>query len=136
MAKKEKRLKIEIEYLPNGYALTVGKLRCMYFTVEELTAGYFSHVMLKQKDYLNTEFLKNLMTAAAAWPTVEDAITANAVLLNDKEEIAKKYRDAYNTIQKLQNQLETVEEDLKDIRERYKVAIAKLSAYQKPKFLK
>lgn len=133
---KKKRLKIEIEYLPNGYALNVDSKRYMYHTVEELTAGYFAHVMLSKTDYMNTEMIKNMMTAAAAWPTVEEAITANAVLLNDKEEIAKKYRDAYNTIQKLQNQLETVEEDLKDIRERYKVAIAKLSAYQKPKFLK
>lgn len=136
MAKKEKRLKIEIESLPNGYALTVGKLRCMYFTVEELTAGYFSHVMLKQKDYLNTDFLKNLMTAAAAWPTVEDAITANAMLLDEKEQVEKKYKKAYRNIQSLEDHIEKLEKELRNIRGKYEESVIKLSAFKNIKSLK
>ena len=49
--KKEKRLLIEVITRNNGYSLNVGrKIKAMYFTEEELVAGLFDHVVLREMD--------------------------------------------------------------------------------------
>ena len=91
----KKRLLIEVITRNNGYSLNVGrKIKAMYFTEEELVAGFFDHVVLKEMDYMNTETIQHLMEAAAAWPTNEEALMAIAQVKDDCSLAQKKERQA------------------------------------------
>jgi uncharacterized protein YlxW (UPF0749 family) len=130
--KKDKRLLIEVITRKNGYSLNVGKkIRAMYFTEEELAAGFFDHVMLKEMDYMNTETIKHLMEAAAAWPTNEEALMAIAHVKDDCALAQKKERQAQTQVTKLIHQIETLEKKLEDMTKKYTNAKMKLSAYEK-----
>ena len=73
--------KISIETLPNGYAMTVDGKEYLYFNVEDLIAGFFTHVAIEKTEYLDKDMVEGLMIAAATWKTVGDALSANATLI-------------------------------------------------------
>lgn len=101
MGMKKKLLNIHVEQLPNGYALTVGTKQYMYFDAMKLLAGMFYHIGLKENDYFNSQMIENLMTAAATWPTVGEAIAANATLMADKQSAEHEARTARNQFAKI-----------------------------------
>jgi len=78
MSKKNPFKRITLETLPNGYALTVDLDKYMYFSVEDLLTGFFTHVGLKMGNPLDKELMRDLMTACATWPREGDAIQAAA----------------------------------------------------------
>lgn len=130
--KKEKRLLIEVITRNNGYSLNVGKkIRAMYFTEEELAAGFFYHVMLKEMDYMNTETIKHLTEAAAAWPTNEEALMAIATVKDDCALAQKKERQAQTQATKLIHQVEDLEKKLAEMTEKYTKTRIKLKTYEK-----
>ena len=123
--KKEKRLLIEVITRNNGYSLNVGqKIKAMYFTEEELVAGFFDHVVLKEMDYMNTETIQHLMEAAAAWPTNEEALMAIAQVKDDCSLAQKK---------ELIHQVEDLEKKLAEMTEKYTKARFKLKTYEHKK---
>ena len=130
--KKEKRLLIEVITRNNGYSLNVGrKIKAMYFTEEELIAGFFYHVVLKEMDYMNTETIQHLMEAAAAWPTNEEALMAIAQVKDDCSLAQKKERQAQTQATKLIHQVEELEKKLAEMTEKYTKARFKLKTYEK-----
>ena len=73
--------KISIETKPNGYAMTVGTKEYLYFSIEDLIAGFFTHVAIGKTEYMDKDMVHGMMIAAATWQTVGDAISANATLI-------------------------------------------------------
>ena len=132
--KKEKRLLIEVITRNNGYSLYVGrKIKAMYSTEEELVAGFFDHVVLKEMDYMNTETIQHLMEAAAAWPTNEEALMAIAQVKDDCSLAQKKERQAQTQATKLIHQVEDLEKKLAEMTEKYTKARFKLKTYEHKK---
>ena len=132
--KKEKRLLIEVITRNNGYSLNVGrKIKAMYSTEEELVAGFFDHVVLKEMDYMNTETIQHLMEAAAAWPTNEEALMAIAQVKDDCSLAQKKERQAQTQATKLIHQVEDLEKKLAEMTEKYTKARFKLKTYEHKK---
>lgn len=130
--KKEKRLLIEVITRNNGYSLNVGqKIKAMYVTEEELVAGFFDHVVLKNMGYMNTETIQHLMEAAAAWPTNEEALMAIAQVKDDCSLAQKKERQAQTQATKLIHQVEELEQKLAKMTEKYTNARFKLKTYEK-----
>ena len=78
---KKTKPKISVETLPNGYALTLDDNEYMYFDVEQLIAGFFTHVAVRKTEYLDKEMAQGILIAAASWKTVGDALEANASLI-------------------------------------------------------
>ena len=101
MGRKKKLLNIHVETLPNGYALTVGNKQYMYFDAQKLLAGMFYHIGLQKNDYFNTAMIENLMVAAATWPTIGEALEANATLMADKQAAEKEARLERNQFSKM-----------------------------------
>ena len=129
--KKEKRLLIEVITRNNGYSLNVGrKIKAMYITEEELVAGFFDHVVLKEMDYMNTETIQHLMEAAAAWPTNEEALMAIAQVKDDCSLAQKKERQSQTQATKLIHQVEDLEKILAEMTEKYTKARFKLKTYE------
>ena len=73
--------KIEVHTVPNGYALTVDNKKYLYFTADDLIAGFFTHVAVGKTEYLDKETVEGILIAAATWKTVGDALEANANLI-------------------------------------------------------
>jgi uncharacterized protein YlxW (UPF0749 family) len=105
----------------------------MYFTEEELVAGFFDHVVLKEMDYMNTETIQHLMEAAAAWPTNEEALMAIAQVKDDCSLAQKKERQAQTQATKLIHQVEDLEKKLAEMTEKYTKARFKLKTYEHKK---
>jgi phage shock protein A len=82
-------------------------------------------------DYMNTETIKHLMEAAAAWPTNEEALMAIATVKDDCALAQKKERQAQTQATKLIHQVEDLEKKLEDMTKKYTNAKMKLSAYEK-----
>lgn len=132
--KKEKRLLIEVITRNNGYSLNIGRtFKAMYTTEEELVAGFFDHVVLKEMDYMNTETIQHLMEAAAAWPINEEALMAIAQVKDDCSLAQKKERQAQTQATKLIHQVEDLEKKLAEMTEKYTKARFKLKTYEHKK---
>lgn len=72
---------IKIETLANGYALTVDDKEYMYFSADDLIAGFFAHVAVGKNGYLDKDMVQGILIAAETWATVGDALEANASLI-------------------------------------------------------
>ena len=80
MAKK--KLHIEVREVSNGYVLIVGEKEYMAFNVEQLINIFFTHVAVGKTEYLDQDMSAAILTAAATWKTVGDALEANAVWIS------------------------------------------------------
>lgn len=128
MAKKRK--KIIVLTHPNGYELRVGGKEYMTFNEETLLAAIFTHVGCGIDKFLDMELSKNLLTAAASWPTAGDAIDGNAQLMTQIED-AK--REARVTRKQLNNEMErydALSDKYKDLKELYGLAAVKADKYE------
>lgn len=75
---KKPRLKINVCTVPNGYSLTVGTNHYLYFTVEELVAGFIYHVGLGENNFVSNEFISAIVEAAADWKSGGDFVKKEA----------------------------------------------------------
>jgi len=93
MSKKNFPL-IKVETLPNGYALTVGKHEYMALSPESLVDIFFTHVAIGELEYINRDTATGLLQSAATWPTVGDALSANAQLIAEARRAERDYQNA------------------------------------------
>ena len=133
MAKNEKRPNIFLTTVPNGYVLKVDGQEYMAFDVENMLAQVFTHIAIRERDYLEANFVKSLFEVALAYPDHKDAYNALAdekatvkdqqkqinrlyKRLNDmsleKDEIEKKYADALLLVEKYANRTEDLARSL------------------------
>lgn len=88
MKQNKKRPYINLETLPNGYALTVDNNEYVVFSFDKLMSEIFFRFGLQETKYCAPDFIENLMVAAASWPNQADALRQCATLqtmLKDKE---------------------------------------------------
>lgn len=90
----------------NGYALTVGDAKYMYFTEEKLVEGIFVHIALGIEDYMSQENIQSLITACATWPKEGDAIQAAATLMDENESLREKIMRLQKTIRDLKERID------------------------------
>lgn len=53
----------------------------MYFDIEHLTGGFFTHIAIEKTGYMDKEMVASVLQAAATWKTIGEALEANASLL-------------------------------------------------------
>lgn len=75
---KKPRLKINVCTVPNCYSLTVGTHHYLYFTVEQLLAGFIYHVGLGENNFVSNEFISAIVEAAADWKSGGDFVKKEA----------------------------------------------------------
>lgn len=98
MEKEKEKLKVTVETLPNGYALTVGREEYMYFNERDLLAGIWYHVGLEKLDYVSAENIELLLEAILSWPSIADAAEGQAKMMRD-------LKDARSSLYKYQRWL-------------------------------
>ena len=118
MAKKKLK-NIAVSTLLNGYALTVDKQEYMTFNVNELAAAIFYHVLLGREDYVNKDIIENLMTAAATWPTVQEAVEGNATLMAEIQEARREARIARKQNNSLNEKMDALNAECKELKAKY-----------------
>ena len=91
---KRKLPLIKVETLPNGYALTVGKHEYLALSAESLVDIFFTHVAIDLLEYINRDMAAGLLQAAATWPTVGEALSANAQLVAETRRAERDYQAA------------------------------------------
>lgn len=91
---KKKLPFIKVETLPNGYALTVGKHEYLALSAESLVDIFFTHVAIGELEYINRDMAAGLLQAATTWPTVGQALSANAQLIAEARRAERDYQNA------------------------------------------
>lgn len=107
-----KRRKIYVQTVPNGYSVEIDGKGYLYNDEEMLLAGCLYHIMAKDKEEIDPEFARNIMEAAAAWPTVGGAIKANALLITEKKNAQKECNLIRKYNRKLQDKMEKLEKKI------------------------
>ena len=69
---------IFVRKVPNGYVLIVDSKEYMAFNVDQLINIFFTHVAVGKTEYLDQEMSAALLTAAASYETIGDALEAVA----------------------------------------------------------
>lgn len=105
--KNGKGLRVKVETLPNGYALTVNGEEYMYFNGRELLAGMFYHVGLEKLDYIDADHVEMLMEAILTWPSIQEAAQGQAVQM-------KELKEARQDLYKTRRQLAEIDNRLQD----------------------
>lgn len=116
---KKKKRHIEVRTHPNGYSLDIDKKSYMYFDETSLMAGIFYHLGLGIAEEAEIDFAKNLMQAAALWPTVGESINANATLMTDRQQARENENRIRRELYAVQKTLDETEKELNDMRQRY-----------------
>ena len=93
MAKK-KLTNISVKPVSNGYVLIVDDKEYMAFNVEQLINIFFTHVAVGKTEYLDQDMSAALLTAAATWSTVGDALEANATWISAARKAEKREQAA------------------------------------------
>lgn len=127
MAKKRK--KIIVLTHPNGYELRVGGKEYMTFNEETLLAAIFTHVGCGIDKFLDMELSKNLLTAAASWPTAGDAIDGNAQLMTQIEDAKREARVTRKQLNNLNDRYEALDFQYKDLKQLYALTAMKADKY-------
>ena len=130
---RNKIKKVKVETLPNGYALTVGKKEYLLFNEKELAAAVFYHILLENDEYVNKNISENLMTAAATWPTVHEAIEGNATLMAEIQEAKRETRVSRMQNNRLCEKIDALNVELKELKAKYIKAKAKADQMEKYK---
>ena len=129
---KKKRKQIKVETLPNGYALTFGKKEYLLFNENELIAAVFYHILLGNEEYVNKNISENLMTAAATWPTIGEAIHGNATLMAEIKEVRRDSRVARQQLNNLNERMDALTSEYNELKRNY--AKASIKAEQTDKY--
>lgn len=128
MAKKRK--KIIVLTHPNGYELRVGAKEYMTFNEETLLAAIFAHVGCGIDKFLDVELSKNILTAAASWPTVGEAINGNALLMKQIADSKREERIARKQLNNEMERYDALSDKYKDLKELYGFAAVKADKYE------
>lgn len=80
MAKRD-LLKVRVDTLPNGYALTIGSKEYLCFTTEQLVSEVFVRLAIGELEYMNKENVAAIMEACARWQDIKSSLLANADLI-------------------------------------------------------
>ena len=126
----QKRKKIIVLTHPNGYELRVGGKEYMAFNEEALLAAIFAHVGCGIDKFLDVELGKNLLTAAASWPTVGEAIKGNAVLMKQITDSKREERIARKQLTNEMERYDALFDKYKDLKEVYGLAAVKADKYE------
>ena len=126
----QKRKKIIVLTHPNGYELRVGGKEYMAFNEETLLAAIFTHVGCSIDKFLDVELSKNMLTAAAAWPTVGEAIKGNAVLMKQIADSKREERIARKQLNNEMERYDALSDKYKDLKELYGYAAVKAEKYE------
>ena len=94
MSEKKKLPNIRVETLPNGYAMKVEGYQYMTFSPMALLEEMMMRVGVGEMKYFDRTFLRNVMTAVAAWPTIADATTAIANQMEITDHVREELRAA------------------------------------------
>lgn len=84
MIEKE-RLKVVVNTIPNGYALSVEDNNYMYFTLDKLLGGFMYHVGLEELGAIDNETMQEFIAAAIVWKENGEAIKEVVKLQKDNE---------------------------------------------------
>ena len=123
--------KITVRTHPNGYELTVERRAYMTFSVKELLAAVFHHILLDKEEYVNKDISENLMIAAATWPTVGDSIEGNTKLMAEIQESRREARIARKQNSTLVARIDAQAAEYKELKGKYIVAKAKADQMDK-----
>lgn len=126
----QKRKKIIVLTHPNGYELRVGAKEYMTFNEETLLAAIFAHVGCGIDKFLDVVFSKNLLTAAASWPTVGEAIKGNAILMKQISDSKREERIARKQLSNLDDRYEALDFQYKDLKQLYALTAMKADKYE------
>lgn len=110
----KEKIRISVQTLPNGFALSVDDQDYLYFNTRELLEGIFYHVGLEKTEYMDKQTIHDLMFAAATWPNAQDAVKD---VLRLKAENSRYDKDNFilrSKISKLQASLEELQDKLAD----------------------
>lgn len=125
-----KRKKIIVLTHPNGYELRVGGKEYMTFNEETLLAAIFTHVGCEVEKFMDVELSKNILTAAASWPTVGEAIKGNAVLMKQIADSKREERIARKQLNNEMERYDALSDKYKDLKELYGYAAVKAEKYE------
>lgn len=125
----KKRKKIIILTHPSGYELRVGGKEYMAFNEETLLAAIFTHVGCGIDKFLDVELSKNLLTAAASWPTAGDAISGNAQLMTQIEDAKREARVTRKQLNNLNERYDALDFQYKDLKQLYALTAMKAERY-------
>ena len=123
MEKSIKRITVRTH--PNGYELKVERRSYMTFSVKELLAAVFHHILLDKEEYVNKDISENLMIAAATWPTVGASIEGNTKLMAEIQEARREARIARKQNSNLVAKLDAQAAEYKELKGKYIIAKAK-----------
>lgn len=66
--------KVSVETLPNGYSLTVGENRFMYFNLKDLLEGFMYHIGLQELGEVDKETIELFLNASVVWCNKSDLV--------------------------------------------------------------
>ena len=112
---KREKIKISVQTLPNGYALTVDDQNYMYFNTRELLEGLFYHVGLEKTGYMDRQTIHDLMFAAATWPDAKDAVKDALRLTAENSRLTKEVGGLKHKIGKLMDTNDSLQDQLKEL---------------------
>ena len=130
---RRKKIHVRCDTMPNGYVLTVNKREYMAFNEKELSAAVFYHVLLGNEEYVDKNISENLMTAAATWPTVHEAIEGNATLMAEIQDAKRETRVSRMQNNRLCEKIDALNVELKELKSKYIKAKAKADQMEKYK---
>lgn len=84
--KKEKKQKISVSTLPNGYALKVDGQEYMYFNQMDLLAGFMVHVGLQEADYMENGSILTMLFQTMIGREWEENVSALKAQIRETEE--------------------------------------------------
>lgn len=124
---KGKDMTISVRRLPNGYAMDIGgfkdgrkKRQYMYFSAEQLIAGFFLHFGCKEVEYIDTDEMDALVTACATWPDVSDAYKTIARLTAYTKELQRRVQKFTSETSTYKNKCQALREEIKQLKEQLK----------------
>lgn len=111
----KENIRISVQTLPNGYALTVDDQEYMYFNTRELLEGLFYHVGLEKTGYMDRQTIHDLMFAAATWPDAKDAVKDALRLTAENSRLTKEVGGLKHKIGKLMDTNDSLQDQLKEL---------------------
>ena len=130
MDKKELSPKIDVRTLKNGYAMTVNGKEYLFFTIDKLSAGFFYHVLMGQRDYANADFTEALMHVAGSFKDNEELMTAAANALAESKGMTKQIISANKKISKLEDHIDQLKDEVREMRNKYAKAKLEIESYK------
>jgi hypothetical protein len=123
--------KITVRTHPNGYELKVERRTYMTFSVKELVAAVFHHLLLDKEEYVDKDLSENLMIAAATWPTVGASIEGNAKIMAEIQEARRDARVARQQNSTIATKIDAQAAEYKELKGKYIIAKAKADQMDK-----